>query len=153
MERKLKPIVILMADDDPDDRLSTQQALDESRVANDFYTVEDGEELINYLSRQGKYADEKTAPLPGVFLLDLNMPKKSGREALQEIKSNPELRPIPIVVLTTAKAEEDIFRSYDLGANSFISKPITFEGLVEAMRSLGRYRFEIVELPAENNEN
>lgn len=145
--------MILMADDDPDDRLLTKQALDESRVANEFYTVGDGEELMDYLCRRGKYSDEKKSPRPGVILLDLNMPKKSGREALQEIKSNAELRRIPIVILTTSKAEEDIFRSYDLGANSFISKPVTFDGLVEAMKSLGKYWFEIVELPSENNES
>lgn len=142
-----------MADDDPDDRMLTSKALVQSRVANNFHTVEDGEQLMDYLCRRGKYEDEKDSPTPGVILLDLNMPKKSGREALEEIKSHPELKRIPVVVLTTSKAEEDIFRSYDIGANSYITKPVTFDGLVEAMKGIGRYWFEIVELPGKTNEN
>lgn len=153
MEKKTKSITILMADDDPDDRLLAEKALLQSRLVNNFYTVEDGEELLDYLYRRGKYAAEGSAPRPGVILLDLNMPKMSGREALQQIKSNADFRQIPIVILTTSKAEEDIFRSYDLGANSFISKPVTFEGLVEVMKYLGSYWFEIVDLPSDTNES
>ena len=153
MSNKSNPIIILMADDDPDDRMLTQKALKQSRVANNFYTVEDGEELMDYLYRRGKFSDGKSAPRPGVILLDLNMPKKSGREALEEIKAHPDLRCIPVVILTTSRTEEDIFRSYDLGANSYISKPVTFEGLVEAMKNISQYWFEIVELPCENNES
>ncbi len=146
-----QPITILLAEDDPADRILTREALAESRLANDLRFVEDGEELMDYLRRQGKYSAAESAPQPGLILLDLNMPKKDGREALGEIKSDTALRHIPVVVLTTSKAEEDIFRSYDLGVNSFITKPVTFEGLVEVMRSLGRYWFEIVELPQQED--
>ena len=141
------PIVILMADDDADDRMLTRDALDESRVLNDLRFVEDGEELMDYLTRRGKYSNAADAPRPGLILLDLNMPKKDGREALKEIKSDPNLRRIPVVIMTTSKAEEDIFRSYDFGASSFITKPVTFDRLVELMRTLGEYWVEFVELP------
>ncbi len=141
-----KRITILIAEDDADDRLLAQEALQESRLVNDVYFVHDGEELLDYLYRRDKYA-EQPAPRPGVILLDLNMPRKDGREALTEIKKSVDLRRIPVVVMTTSKAEEDILRSYDLGVNSFIIKPVSFEGLVEVMRTLGHYWFEIVELP------
>lgn len=141
------PIVILMADDDADDRMLTRDALEESRVLNELRFVEDGEELMEYLTRKGKYADAADSPRPGLILLDLNMPKKDGREALKEIKSDPNLRRIPVVVMTTSKAEEDIFRSYDFGASSFITKPVTFDRLVELMRTMGEYWVEFVELP------
>src|SRR5262245_41010720 len=134
-----QPIVILMADDDADDRMLTKDALEESRVLNDLRFVEDGEELMDYLLRRGKYTNPDDAPRPGIILLDLNMPKKDGREALSEIKSDPNLKRIPIVIMTTSKAEEDIFRTYDLGASSFITKPVTFDRLVELMRALGNY--------------
>lgn len=141
------PITILVAEDDPDDRLLTQEALAESRVANDLRFVENGEELMDYLKQRGAYAGGVNAPRPGLILLDLNMPKKDGREAIAEIKADPGLRQIPIIILTTSKAEEDVLRSYELGVSSFITKPVTFEGLVEIMKALGRYWFEIVELP------
>jgi CheY-like chemotaxis protein len=140
-------VVILMADDDPDDRELTRDALVESRLANELHFVEDGVALLDYLHRRGAYSRPGSAPRPGVILLDLNMPRMDGREALREIKADPELRNIPVVVLTTSKAEEDIAQSYDMGANSFISKPVTFQGLVEVVRSLGKYWFDIVELP------
>ena len=141
------PILILMADDDADDRMLTRDALEESRVLNELRFVEDGEELMQYLKRQGKFVNPEDSPRPGLILLDLNMPKKDGREALKEIKSDPNLRRIPIVIMTTSKAEEDIFRSYDSGASSFITKPVTFDRLVELMRTLGEYWVEFVELP------
>lgn len=141
------PITILMADDDADDRNMAAEALVDSRLVNDFHTVGDGAELMDYLDRRGKYTDPASSPTPGLILLDLNMPRKTGQEALAEIKANPQFRHIPIVVLTTSKAEEDIYRSYDLGANSFISKPVTFMALVEIMVGLGRYWFEVVQLP------
>ncbi len=144
-----KPITILMADDDEDDRLLTEEAFAESRLANDLHFVKDGEELMQYLLRQGEYTDPKRSPRPGIVLLDLNMPKKDGREALEEIKSNPSLSRIPIIILTTSKAEEDIIRSYDLGANSFITKPVTFHRLVEVLKTVGNYWFHIVQLPPE----
>jgi CheY-like chemotaxis protein len=147
MTKNGKPIIILMADDDPDDRLLTREAFEENRLANALHFVGDGEELMDYLYRRGDYVDPNRSPRPGLILLDLNMPKKDGREALAEIRDDPQLRHIPIVVLTTSKAEEDILNTYNLGANSFITKPVTFEALVETMRTLAQYWFEIVELP------
>jgi CheY-like chemotaxis protein len=147
MQDKKNSVVILMADDDEDDRLMAKEAFTEVKLLNYFHTVENGEELMEYLNRRGKYADPAVSPRPGLILLDLNMPKKDGRQALKEIKADPSLRSIPIVVLTTSKAEEDILRSYDLGVNSFIVKPVTFEGLVDIMKTLTKYWFEIVELP------
>lgn len=146
MSKRSDPISILMADDDVDDQLLAKEALTEARLANELYFVKDGEELLDYLHSRGKYAEEPS-PRPGLILLDLNMPKMDGRQALKEIKEDADLRRIPIVVLTTSSAEEDILRTYDLGVNSFITKPVTFEGLVEVMKSLSRYWFEIVELP------
>ncbi len=143
-----EPIIILLADDDPDDRLLTIRALKRSRLRNEIYTVEDGEELMDYLHRRGAYADPQRSPRPGLILLDLNMPRKDGREALQEIKSDPVLRRIPIVVLTTSNADADILRSYDLGVNAFITKPVTFEELAHALQVLGDFWFEIVRLPS-----
>src|SRR5215213_2187060 len=142
-------ITILIADDDPDDRELTRDALQECRLANDVHFVEDGEELLDYLNRRGKHQDRANEPLPGLILLDLNMPRKDGREALKEIKAQPELRRIPIVVLTTSKADEDILRTYDLGVNSYVTKPVTFDSLVDTIKVIGRYWFEIVELPVE----
>ncbi len=147
MKRHGEPITILMADDDPDDRMLTKEAFEEAQLANELHFVEDGEQLMDYLHRKSRYANLTGCRLPGLILLDLNMPRKDGREALKEIKSDPNLRRIPIVVLTTSKAEEDILRSYDLGVNSFIIKPVVFESLVEIMKTLGKYWFEIVELP------
>jgi CheY-like chemotaxis protein len=149
LSTRQEPITILLADDDEDDRLLTKRALAESRLANDLHTVKDGEQLMDYLHRRGEFAALADSPRPGLILLDLNMPKKDGREALREIKSDPALKQIPVVVLTTSEAEEDIYRTYDLGANSFITKPVMFESLVRVMKDLGRYWFEIVELPAE----
>ena len=143
-----KSMVILMADDDADDRLLAKDALAECQLAGDLHFVENGEELLDYLHRRGNYTQLADSPRPGLILLDLNMPKKDGREALREIKADPALRKIPVVVLTTSKADTDIGRIYELGANSFISKPVSFESLVDVMKTIGRYWFEIVELPA-----
>jgi len=139
--------VILMADDDDDDRLLAQDALSESQLEGDLHFVENGEDLMDYLWRRGKYGPPADAPRPGLILLDLNMPRKDGREALREIKADPELRRIPVVVLTTSKADTDIGAIYELGANSFISKPFQFEALVNVMKVLGQYWFKTVELP------
>jgi two-component system, response regulator len=147
MDRVNKPITILLADDDPDDRLLTRDAFEESRLRNVLEMVEDGEELMDYLHSRGRYSGENAKPRPSLILLDLNMPRKDGREALKEIKSCPDLRNIPVVVLTTSKAEEDILRTYDLGVNSFIIKPVTFDGMVDVLKTVGKYWFEIVELP------
>lgn len=146
MTENKAPIVILMADDDDDDFMLTQKALNESKLLNTLLRVKDGEELMDYLMKRGDYTEANTQR-PGVILLDLNMPRKDGREALREIKSNQDLKDIPVVVFTTSKAEEDIYRSYQLGVNSFITKPVTFESLISTMQALGRYWFEIVELP------
>jgi CheY-like chemotaxis protein len=153
MSSNKQGIVILMADDDDDDFLLTQKALKQSKLLNTLHRVQDGEELLEYLRREGEYSDKDNCPRPGVILLDLNMPRKDGREALKEIKSDEKLRDIPIVVFTTSKAEEDIYKSYQLGVNSFITKPVTFDGLIHVMQTLGKYWFEIVELPVKNERN
>jgi len=142
------PITILICDDDEDDRALTRQALEDAHISNSLRFVEDGEQLLDYLHQRGEYSGETgAAPRPGLILLDLNMPKMDGREALQRIKEDPTLVDIPIVILTTSGLDIDIIRSYQLGVNSFITKPVTFSGLVEAMNVLGRYWLEIVELP------
>jgi CheY-like chemotaxis protein len=147
-----RSITILMADDDEDDRVLTADALKQSRLINDVRFVVDGDDLMHYLHRTGAYAPGGiAAPRPGLILLDLNMPKKDGREALAEIKNDPQLRRIPVVVLTTSKGEEDIVRTYDLGVNSFVSKPVSFEELARVMRGLADYWFELVELPTGSN--
>lgn len=147
MKKEGNMITILLADDDPDDRQLTRDAFGENRLVNDLHCVEDGEELMDYLRQHSHYTDLEGEPLPGLILLDLNMPRKDGREALKEIKEDPILRRIPIVVLTTSKAEEDILRSYDLGVNSYVTKPVTFKSLVELIKVLGQYWFEVVKLP------
>jgi CheY-like chemotaxis protein len=144
------PIVILVAEDDAEDQMLVKEAMEESRLSNHIHFVSDGEELLAYLRHEGPYTDTRKYPRPGLILLDLNMPRKDGREAMKEIKTDPKLRVIPIVVLTTSKAEEDILRTYDLGVNSFITKPVSFSSLVNVMRTLGKYWFEIVELPIQH---
>lgn len=126
-----------------------REALEESRLANHIKFVEDGEDLLDYLLHRGRWTDPEDAPRPGIILLDLNMPRKDGREALREIKAHPDLRRIPVIVLTTSNAEEDIFRTYDLGVSSFIVKPVTFDSLVNIMRVLGTYWLEIVDIAGE----
>ncbi len=147
MSPRGRSIQLLMAEDDPDDRLLARDALAESRLANDLKMVEDGEKLMDYLYRRNRYADPAASPRPDLMLIDLNMPRKDGREAIREIKADRELKKIPIVVLTTSQADEDICRSYELGVASYISKPVTFEGLVAVMMTIGMYWFDIVELP------
>jgi CheY-like chemotaxis protein len=147
-DRHGRPVTILLADDDDEDRELTRDALRHAHLANDIKFVVDGQDLMDYLRREGPYADpDVDAPRPGIILLDLNMPKKDGREALAEIKADETLRQIPVVVLTTSKDEEDVFETYDLGVSGFVTKPVTFAGLVEAMRTWTRYWFEVVELP------
>jgi CheY-like chemotaxis protein len=147
MVKHNRPVTILMADDDPDDRELTREAFVESKIANDLRFVEDGEELLDYLHRRGKYVDPASSPRPSLILLDLNMPKMDGREALREIKSDLQFRPIRVIIMTTSKAEEDILRAYDLSAASYITKPVTFDGLIDVIKTLGKYWLEIVELP------
>ena len=143
-----KPSVILMAEDDADDRLLVKDALSECQCDVDLRFVENGEELLDYLLHRGKFDSSSPVRRPGLIILDLNMPRKDGREALREIKSNPELRAIPVVVLTTSRADTDIDGIYQLGANSFISKPVRFEELVNLMRLLAQYWLNTVALPA-----
>lgn len=149
MSNDLKSVVILMAEDDADDRLLAKDALHECGMAGNLHFVENGEELLDYLHHRGKYASQPPHPRPGVILLDLNMPRKDGRDALREIKTNPELRRIPIIVLTTSSADADIERSYELGANSFICKPVAFDSLVNIMRTIGQYWFATTRLPGQ----
>ena len=147
MKKEGKMITILLADDDPDDRQLTRDAFAENRLANEL-ALRRGRRGIDGLPAPARpLRDLNGEPLPGLILLDLNMPRKDGREALKEIKADPILRRIPIVVLTTSKAEEDILRSYDLGVNSYVTKPVTFKSLVELIKVLGQYWFEVVELP------
>ena len=153
MSRNLKPISILIADDDPDDRMMIEEAFEENRLANELNFVADGEELLAFLHREGKYAKHAGKPYPGLILLDLNMPRKDGREALKEIKADPRLCRIPVVVLTTSRAEEDVVRTYGLGVSSFITKPVGFGELVEAVSVLCRYWIQIVELPPECSQS
>lgn len=152
MRHAVTPIVILLADDDPEDCMLARDALAESKLANELHVVHDGEELLDFLYQRGKFAEANT-PRPGLILLDLNMPRLDGREALARIKADPNLRSIPVIVLTTSKAEEDIYRTYDLGANSYITKPVSFEGLVSVTRTLADYWFGIVKLPPTGDGN
>ena len=142
-----KPIRILIADDDADDRMLIEDAFDESRLSNPLDFVEDGEELLEFLRCEGRYTDRKGEPLPGLIVLDLNMPKMDGRTALEHLKKDDQLRRIPVIVLTTSQAEEDILKTYGLGVSSFISKPVTFDGLVEVVQTIGKYWIQIVALP------
>ena len=153
MQRNGRPITILVADDDADDRMLIEDAFTESKLQNPLNFVEDGEQLLAYLKREGDYADLKGKPYPGVILLDLNMPKMDGRTALAKIKEDEKLCRIPVIILTTSKAEEDILRTYNLGVNSFITKPVTFDGLVKVVHSIGQYWIEIVALPPECTVN
>ncbi|MBW8686341.1 response regulator [Chitinophaga rhizophila] len=140
-------ISILIADDDADDRELIQAAFDENSTQHHINFVENGEELLRYLNREGHYADETLHPFPQIILLDLNMPKKDGREALRELKADNVYKSIPVIILTTSMEEKDIVKSYELGVNSFIIKPVTYSDLVEFTRVLGQYWFEIAELP------
>lgn len=142
------PILLLLAEDDADDREMIREAFFDSRLRNEMHEVVDGEQLLAYLRREHGYESLRDQPLPGLILLDLNMPRLDGREALEIIKRDPVLRKIPVVVLTTSQSEEDVLRSYDTGANSFITKPVTFPALVEVVKVLGKYWVDIVELPS-----
>jgi CheY-like chemotaxis protein len=145
--RLRQPVTILMADDDQDDREMTAEAFRECRLFNPLRFVVDGEELMDYLKRRNGFDDNVAFPMPGLILLDLNMPRKDGREALREIKEDPTLSEIPVVVLTTSKAEEDVAMSYRDGANSFITKPVSFSALLDVVQTLGKYWLQIVDLP------
>ena len=149
MNRLTYPVRIVVTDDDMDDRMMIKEAFEESKLGNAVDFVEDGMELLEYLRCQGKYAELAGKPFPGFILLDLNMPRKDGRTVLKEIKSDPALQRIPVIVLTTSKADEDIIKTYDLGVNSFICKPVSFDQLVDIVKTIGHYWIEIVALPPE----
>ena len=144
------PVTILVAEDDPEDRLLARKALSESRRVDDVRFVEDGVELLAYLRQEGAYEAPGLAPVPGIILLDLNMPCVDGWEALAAIKQDARLRHIPIVVLTTSRADEDVLRSYGLGANSFITKPASFGDLIHVMNGFLHYWLDIARLPHVN---
>ncbi|MEG4801569.1 response regulator [Microcoleus sp. ARI1-B5] len=147
MNNPQKKFTLLIANDDEDTRFLVEEALREVRLAIRSEFVENGEQVLDYLYRRGQYAGGSNWHRPDVILLDLNMPRLDGREALISIRSDPELQQIPVVILTTSHRSGDILLCYRLGANSFISKPVTFEGLVEIMKTLCQYWFEIVSLP------
>ncbi len=145
-----KNLVILIADDDADDRLMTREAFEELQVPNDLFFVKDGVELLDYLNRRGAYTDQESCPRPGLILLDLNMPRMDGREALKAIKKDDNLKSIPVSIFSTSQAEEDVLRSYNLGVNCFITKPVSFKGLVTVIAQLNSFWFELVSLPMNN---
>ncbi|RPI85593.1 MAG: response regulator [Chloroflexi bacterium] len=146
---KANRAAILLAEDDPDDQYLISEAMDESHLNAQLYVVSNGEELLDYLNRQGKYQDIQKYPMPNLILLDLNMPRKDGREALREIKADPKLQHIPILALTTSKAEKDIAQTYKDGVSGFITKPVSFSGLREVMKTIGSYWLETTRLPPE----
>jgi len=147
MDQPDRPFTILMADDDADDCLLVQDALRELNHDCRLRFARDGEELLDYLYRRGEFVGNADAPRPDLILLDWKMPRKDGREALQEIKAAPELKSIPVVVLTTSTSEDDVRYAYDSGVNSYLAKPVTFRALVEMMDTLSKYWFELVKLP------
>ena len=153
MTRSTFPVRIVVADDDADDRMMIKDAFAESKLGNEIDFDEDGIELLEYLRCEGKFAHLAGKPYPGFILLDLNMPRKDGRTVLKEIKNDPLLHRIPVVVLTTSKAEEDIIKTYNLGVNSFICKPVSFDKLVDIVKTVGHYWIEIVALPPECQSN
>lgn len=142
-----KKVTILLVEDDPGDRRLTIRALARGKLRNEIHIAEDGEEALNYLFRRGKYSDPASSPRPDLVLLDLNLPKIDGRDVLAEIRACPELRHLLVVVLTTSKQEEDILKTYDLGVNSYITKPVTFDRFVEVVQVLQDYWFQVVLLP------
>ncbi|PMS37034.1 response regulator receiver domain-containing protein [Trinickia symbiotica] len=135
---------ILLVEDSPTDVMMTREALEDYKVLNPLHVVEDGVTAMEYLRRQGIYA---TARRPGMIILDLNLPRKSGREVLEELKADPELGTIPVVILTTSKAEEDVIRSYGLHANCYINKPVDFSKFTEVVRSINDFWLGVVTLP------
>lgn len=153
MNDDLLGVNILVADDDLDDCFLTEKAFRDAGLKNSLHFVHDGEQLLSYLRREAPYDDSDKYPFPGLILLDLNMPLKDGREALLEIKSDAELRSTPVVILTTSSSVDDIEQSYAEGVNSFITKPTSFSGLQEMVKSIGKYWLETVKLPAIGKES
>ncbi|GGU41480.1 response regulator [Lentzea flava] len=143
-DASLNVIDVLLVEDDPGDALMTQEAFEHHKIRNTLHVVKDGVEALAFLRREGEYAD---APRPGLILLDLNLPRKDGREVLAEVKADAELRSIPVVVLTTSDAEEDILRSYSLHANAYVTKPVDFERFIEVVRQIDDFFVTVVKLP------
>jgi chemotaxis family two-component system response regulator Rcp1 len=139
-------IEILLVEDSPADILLTREAFQESRIVNTIHVAEDGIQAMDFLYKRGEYA---SSPRPDLILLDLNLPRKNGREVLAEIKADPDLRKIPIVVLTTSSADEDILKAYDLNANCYVVKPVGFDNFMQAMQSIRHFWFSVVTLPSE----
>src|SRR5512139_461692 len=144
MNDKPRPIEVLLVEDDPGDVLLTKEAFEDNKVKNNLHVVNDGEEAIRFLRREGDHA---SAPRPDLVLLDLNLPRKDGREVLEEVKGDPELRSIPVVVLTTSEADEDILRSYHLHANAYVTKPVDFEQFIRVVRQIDDFFVTVVKLP------
>lgn len=142
-----KKVTILVAEDDDDDFLLIEEAFQDAQILNPYMRVKDGAELLDFLERKEPYQEYKNSPLPSIILLDLNMPKIDGRLALETIRKNPKFKSIPVIILTTSKAQEDIIASYEIGANSYIRKPINFPDLIEVMQTFKKFWIEIVELP------
>jgi len=145
--KKAKPSIILLVEDDRGSQELTRRALGEGKIRNELRIVEDGEEALAYLFRRGKYKDPATSPKPDLLLLDLNLPRVDGREVLERIRGDSKLRRMVVVVLTTSQQEEDILRSYELGCNSFITKPVDINQFIQVIQALERYWFQIVVLP------
>ena len=145
-----KPFVVLMAEDDEHDIVATKRAWKKHQIANPLYIVQDGEECLDFLYRTGKYSESSSTPRPDILLLDLKMPKMDGLAVLKRIREDKELHHLPVIILTTSKAEEDRVRSYELGANAYIVKPVGFENFSEAVRNISLF-WQLVELPGENH--
>jgi CheY-like chemotaxis protein len=139
-----RAIDVLLIEDDPGDELITREAFEHNKIKNNLHVAHDGEEGLDFLYRRGGYSE---APRPDLILLDLNLPKRDGRQVLAEVKGDPDLRRIPIVVLTTSEAEEDVLRSYDLHANAYVTKPVDFDRFVEVIRQIDEFFISVVRLP------
>lgn len=147
MKRELRPVTVLLVDDDPGDQELTRRALAHGRFRTDLRIASGGEEALAYLLREGEYANPESSPTPDLILLDLNMPRMDGRELLRRIRTSPTIAHLAVVVLTTSNRETDVLHSYELGCQSFITKPVDMQGLVDVLVELGEYWFQLVTLP------
>ena len=146
-----RPAVVLLVEDSPADQIATERAFKKSRLLNDLYIVEDGEQALDFLYHREKYSNPEDSPKPDLILLDLNLPRVDGRRVLATIKEDEDLRIIPVVVLTTSSEEEDVVRSYGLGVNSFVTKPVNMQSFLDTIQTLQSYWFQIVVLPPNNH--
>jgi two-component system response regulator len=152
LDTPARRVVLMMVDDDEDDCLLVQEAITEACVDCAFHSVQDGTELWDYLNHKGRYAELATAPRPDIILLDLNMPKMDGRQVLELLKSDPRFRGIPVIILTTSRDSEDVKLCYNLGANSYVTKQSSFEGIVSSIKTITEYWLEIATLPSHTTE-